>query len=229
MIEYETIKRPTLLRSLYELKIIIDIAKSIAFYSSSNFSGSKMQRKILLLPGFGMGEKSMKTFQKRLNQCGHKAMMWGLGRNHGQVTPLLKAFHERLDQVYQEEGCPIDLIGWSLGGYIAREVAREKPDAVRQIITLASPVVGGPKYTLCGRFYEKSGWDLNRIEATTQKKFDSPLQVPVVSLYTRTDGVVSWEACIDRWSPHVRHIEVRSSHMGIPFSLDVFARVVENL
>jgi len=229
MIEYEPIQRPTFLRTFYELKIVIDAIKSAAFFSSERFSPTNNQRKVLLLPGFGMPEGSMNILQKRLNQCGHKAMLWGLGRNHGQVGPLLNAFQDRLKCVYEEEGCPIDLIGWSLGGHIARESAREKPHMVRKLITLATPAVGGPKYTFCGKFYELSGWDLDRIEINSQKKFDIPITVPIVSIYTQSDGVVSWEACIDKWSPNVCHIKVNASHMGMPFSLDVFSHIIEQL
>jgi len=229
MIEYEPIIRPTVFRTLYEVNILIDVVKSFAFYSSDDYSKPKNPRTIILLPGFGMNEGSMTILQNRLNQCGHKAMMWGLGRNHGQITPLLNAFHEQLNDIYSKEKCSIDLIGWSLGGYIARETAREKPEMIRQVITLASPSIGGPKYTFCGKFYEWSGWDLDRIEKSTQQKFDIPINVPIVSIYTRTDGVVSWEACIDKWSPHVCHIEVKSSHMGMPFSLNVFSHIIEQL
>ena len=229
MIEYQPIKRPTFLRSLNELKILFDITRSAVTGIFTKYQPAQSQRKIILLPGFGMGENSMKILQNRLNRCGHQVMTWGLGRNHGKVTPLLSAFGKRLIQTFETEQVPIDLIGWSLGGYIAREAARDNPDAVRQVITLAGPAIGGPKYTLCGRFYERSGWDLDKIESTVKQRYETTIQVPIISLYTQSDGIVSWEACIDSWSPDVRHIEVFSSHMGMPYSLEVFQRITENL
>jgi pimeloyl-ACP methyl ester carboxylesterase len=229
MIEYPPIKRPTFLKSLNELRILYDISKSLSVGFFTKMRQSKFQRKIILLPGFGMGENSMKLLQMRLNRCGHQTMTWGLGKNHGKVTPLLSAFGQRLSQVFETEKSPLDLIGWSLGGYIAREAARDNPKAVRQVITLASPSIGGPKYTLCGRFYERSGWNLDIIESNVKQRFETPIQVPIVSIFTRSDGVVSWEACLDKWSPDVHHIEVHASHMGMPFSMEVLQRITENL
>ncbi|ETR73766.1 MAG: PGAP1 family protein [Candidatus Magnetoglobus multicellularis str. Araruama] len=229
MIEYHPIKRPTILGALNELKIVLDIVKSGAMHFFISLPPARPPRKIILLPGFGMTDNSLKLLQHRLNLCGHKAMMWGIGRNHGKVTPLLNAFGERLRKVFEIEKEPLDLIGWSLGGYIAREAARDNPDAVRQVITLAGPAIGGPKYTLCGIFYEQSGWDLDKIESTVKKRFDNPIMVPIVSIYTRWDGIVSWESCFDKWSPDVRHIEVHASHMGMPFSMEVLWRIIENL
>jgi pimeloyl-ACP methyl ester carboxylesterase len=229
MITYEPIKRPTFFKSLNELKIFYDMTKSAVKRFFIKYQPAKPQRKIILLPGFGMGDNSMNLLKKRLNQCGHQANTWGLGRNHGKVTPLLTDFGQRLAKAFEDEKRPIDLIGWSLGGYIAREAARDNPNAVRQVITLAGPAIGGPKYTLCGRFYELSGWDLDKIESAVKQRFDIPVQVPIISMYTRSDGIVSWEACFDTWSPNVRHVEVNSSHMGMPFSMDVFQCIAENL
>jgi pimeloyl-ACP methyl ester carboxylesterase len=229
MIDYQPIKRPTFLKSLNELKIVIDMTKSAVTFFITKYPFAKTQRHIILLPGFGMGDNSIKLLQNRLKRCGHHAMTWGLGRNHGKITPLLSAFKQRLTQAFESEKRPLDLIGWSLGGYIAREAARENPDAVRQVITLASPAIGGPKYTLCGKFYEQSGWDLDKIELSVKQRFETPIHVPIVSIYTRSDGIVSWESCLDKWSPNVRHIEVFSSHMGMPFSMEVFQRIIENL
>jgi len=229
MIEYEPITPPNFFKSLNEMRILFDIAKSAATSIFKKYHPAQSQRTIILLPGFGMGENSMKVLQNRLNNCGHQAMTWGLGRNHGKVTPLLSAFGQRLAQVYEKEKNAIDLIGWSLGGYIAREAARDNPQAVRQVITLAGPAIGGPKYTLCGRFYEQSGWDLDKIELNVKQRFETPIQVPIISIYTKSDGIVSWQACFDNWSPDVRHIEVNASHMGMPFSMAVFQHIAENL
>jgi pimeloyl-ACP methyl ester carboxylesterase len=229
MIEYQPIQRPGFLKSLNELKTVFEITKSATASFFMQYHQAQISRKIILLPGFGMGENSMKLLQNRLNQSGHQAIAWGLGRNHGKVTPLLSHFEQRLIQAYEKDKKKVDLIGWSLGGYIAREAARNKPETVRQVITLAGPAIGGPKYTLCGTFYEQSGWDLDQIESTVKQRYETPIQVPIISIYTQSDGIISWEACLDKWSPNVRHIEVFSTHMGMPFSMEVFQCIMENL
>jgi len=229
MISYQQIKRPAFFKALNEIKIVFDMTKSAARSFFVKYQPAQSQRKIILLPGFGMGDNSMNLLKKRLNQCGHQADTWGLGKNHGKVTPLLSDFGQLLARTFAVEKRPIDLIGWSLGGYIAREAARDNPEAVRQVITLAGPAIGGPKYTLCGKMYELSGWDLDTIESSVKQRFEIPIQAPIISIYSRSDGIVSWEACFDHWSPNVRHIEVNASHMGMPFSIDVFQCIAENL
>jgi pimeloyl-ACP methyl ester carboxylesterase len=92
----------------------------------------------------------------------------------------------------------VRLIGWSLGGYLAREAARDCPDLVHQVITLRSPVVGGPKYTLVAEAYRRRGIDLDEVEAQVEARNSVPLRTPVVAIYSRNDAVVEWEACIDR-------------------------------
>jgi pimeloyl-ACP methyl ester carboxylesterase len=96
---------------------------------------------------------------------GYQPHGWDLGRNHGEVPDLLPLVAERLEALARDEGRPIRLIGWSLGGYLAREAAPERPGAAHQVITLGSPVVGGPKYTAVAGAYRRRGIDLDAIEA----------------------------------------------------------------
>jgi pimeloyl-ACP methyl ester carboxylesterase len=118
-------------------------------------------------------------------------------------------------------------VGWSFGGVIAREAARLDPSAVRRVVTLGTPVVGGPKYTRVARWLHRSGHDVDAIERAVEELNRTPLTVPVRAVYSKTDGVVDWRACIDPWTPTVEHVEVRSSHLGMghhPAVLEVVAR-----
>jgi pimeloyl-ACP methyl ester carboxylesterase len=121
------------------------------------------------------------------------------------------------------------LVGWSLGGYIAREYAREHPDEIRKVVTLGSPVVGGPRYTATAGWYRSQGHDLDEIERTIAERYATPLRVPVTAIYSRRDGVVAWRACIDKWSPRVRHIEVSETHVGLGFAPRVLAIVADEV
>ncbi len=181
----------------------------------------QVSSEVILLPGFGATHHLMFLTRNRLQKLGCMVDDWGLGLNDGNVPRLLQRFVEQL-QIRQAQGKPpAILLGWSLGGYIAREAAREVPDAVKHIFTLGTPVVGGPRFTRAATLYKKRGWSLDAIDRETRERFQQPLKTPVTALYTRKDGVVNWEVCLDHWSPHVRHIEVDSSHVGMPFSNQV--------
>jgi pimeloyl-ACP methyl ester carboxylesterase len=123
----------------------------------------------------------------------------------------------------------VRVVGWSLGGVLARETARRRPELVERVVTLGSPVVGGPKYTLAASFYRRQGVDLDALEREIAELDATPIRVPITALYSRSDGVVAWRACIDRVSPHVEHVEVGGSHAGLGFRAEVYRIVAERL
>ncbi|MEM7409584.1 MAG: hypothetical protein AAF430_05015 [Myxococcota bacterium] len=184
---------------------------------------------VLVLPGYGAGDASTLTLRGYLRWLGHRPVGWELGTNRGDVPALLPEVVERLRACHRDAGEPISLVGWSLGGYLAREAARDEPELVRQVITLGSPVVGGPKYTTVGALYARQGVDLDEVEAEVDARYDTPLQRPVTAIYSKRDGVVAWQACIDERSPRVEHVEVNATHVGLGFSADVFSVVAERL
>lgn len=186
-------------------------------------------RAVVVLPGFGAGDGSTAPMRGYLRSLGYDALGWGLGRNGGDVQALTVAMLGRVDRLAERAGTKVPLIGWSLGGVIAREVARERPDLVEQVITFGSPVVGGPKYTRVGEVYRRRGANLDQIEAIVDQRNRRPITVPVTAIYTRTDGIVAWRACIDRLSPDVEHVEVRTTHLGLGVHHEVFIEVASRL
>lgn len=186
-------------------------------------------RPVLVLPGFGAGDISTMPLRRYLRGLGHDARGWGLGQNQGDVGALVPIVFDRVLGMAERTGHPVPLVGWSLGGVIAREVAREAPQAVEQVITFGSPVVGGPKYTRVGDTYRARGVDLDQIEARIAARDAVPITVPITAIYTKGDGVVAWRACIDHVSPHVDHVEVRTTHLGLGLHHEVFAVVAQRL
>jgi len=184
---------------------------------------------VLVWPGFGAGDSSTLPLRGYLSYLGYRPRGWGIGTNSGNVLDLLDQLRENLrDHVHRQER-PVDLIGWSLGGYLAREVARDCPELVRQVITLGSPVVGGPKYTAVARMFEGRGESVDLIEALVDARYQVPLTVPVTAIYSKLDGVVAWEACIDDRSANVEHVEVVSTHLGLGFSSEALAIIARRL
>jgi pimeloyl-ACP methyl ester carboxylesterase len=186
-------------------------------------------QRVLVLPGYGASDASTAVLRGYLQLLGYRPLGWGLGRNDGEVPALLPRVVRRLEQVAQVECGPIALIGWSLGGVLAREAARERPKAVRRVITLGSPVIGGPKYTAVAGAYRRRGIDLDAIEAEVEERNRQPLETPVTAIYSRSDGVVAWRACIDPYSTRAEHVEVDTTHLGLGFSPAVYAIIAERL
>lgn len=183
--------------------------------------------RVLVWPGFGAGNSSTGVLRNFLRYLGYDARGWQLGRNDGDVLAMLDVLSEQVEREAAEG--PVHLVGWSLGGYLAREVARDLPQNVRRVVTLGSPVVGGPKYTTVANFFDGRGNSLDDIERLVDERYDNPLTVPVTAIYSKLDGVVAWEACIDERSPNVEHVAVASSHTGLGFSPDAYTILAERL
>ena len=184
----------------------------------------------MVVPGFATDDSWTARLRSLLTSIGYEARGWGLGRNDGRVPQLVPAVVGQAEKLASEFGQPVRLIGWSLGGYLVREAARERPDLVERVITLGAPVVGGPAYTASAPMYIKKGYDLEAIAATVQKREDRPIRVPVFAVFSRSDGVVAWRSCIDTFdNPYVEHYEVVSTHLGMVNSPRVFRLVADLL
>ena len=184
---------------------------------------------VMVLPGYRTSDASTLVLRRYLRWLGYEAEGWGLGRNHGNAWSLLPEIQERAEHLAHRLQTPVALIGWSLGGVLAREVARDLPDAVECVITLGAPVVGGPKYTRAASVYRARGVDLDAIEAAVDARYRVPLTRPVTAIFSRRDGIVAWNACIDARSPHVEHVEVETTHFGMGVSPDVLSVIATRL
>lgn len=180
------------------------------------------------VPGWLAGEATNAPLRRFLRRLGHDARGWGLGYNSGRPERDARLLAARVRIAAEESGRPVALVGWSLGGLIAREVARHHPDVVRRVVTYGTPVVGGPTHTVGARRY---GPDESVRITRLAERLDAehPIEVPVTAILSRRDGIVSWRACIDRTSRDVEHVEVRSTHLGMGLDPDVWSVVADRL
>ena len=189
----------------------------------------KPSNTVLVFPGFGAGDFSTLAIRRSLRARGFRTAPWKLGVNRGDVAALVPKVQERAEEVATEVKGPISIVGWSLGGVLAREVARDRPELVRSVVTMASPI-RGPRYTTARGFYENVlRNDLEEIESLIHERDQTPIQTPVSALYSRRDKVVQWWSCIDSLHDHVRHIEVDSSHIGMGFNPRILGIVADEV
>jgi pimeloyl-ACP methyl ester carboxylesterase len=159
---------------------------------------------VLVLPGWLAGDGSTLVLRRLLRQLGYFAHGWRLGRNRGPNTETVRGLERRLLALAQRHGRPVSIVGWSLGGVFARELARLRPAAVRQVIALASP--------LRARFADEIAATFER---TLERRAVANAGVPLTAILSRSDAIVAWRSCLAEPGPTSESFEVPSSHLGI--------------
>ncbi|HXI07823.1 MAG: esterase/lipase family protein [Bradyrhizobium sp.] len=171
---------------------------------------------VLALPGFLASDISMAPMRRYLQALGYDAHAWNMGRNLGGVYSKRRALRELLASIYEAAGRKVSVVGWSLGGVYARDLALQAPDMVRSVITLGSPFANDIRATNATRLYEfVSGEGVDDVPGL-REAIAGDLPVPATSIYSRTDGIVNWRTSLLRPSATAENIEVHlASHIGL--------------
>ena len=181
---------------------------------------------VLVFPGLAASDFSTVPLRAFLRRRGHWTHAWKQGFNLGPRHGVLHACRDRLKRVAERHGRQVSLIGWSLGGVYARELAKEMPELVRCVVTLGSPFAGHPRDTNAWRVYELvSGQSVHDDPGLHQQLREAP-PVPTTSIFSRSDGVVAWHCSVNEVLPHTENIEIPASHVGMgvnPLALYVVA------
>jgi predicted esterase YcpF (UPF0227 family) len=177
----------------------------------------------LVLPGFLASDRTTMDLRRALARSGWRAHPWGLGTNRGAKVDTLELLGRRIDEIY--DGRPILLVGWSLGGMFARELARKCPDKVRAVVTLGSPFSGDLKTNTNIRpFYEwVAGHDVNR--PPFPRLIDKP-PVPTLAVWSRKDGIVAPRAARGLKHEVDKSVEIDTHHMGFALWRPALSRIV---
>jgi hypothetical protein len=224
---FDSIPIPDRWGLLHEARVAVDMMAGLTHLPRALLALRGHDEPVLLLPGFTAGDTSMWLLRAFLRRLGWDARGWGLGVNNGDAPAFFAKLGELAERRVARAGAPLRVVGWSMGGFLGRELARERPELISQVITMGTPVVGGPKYTAVAGLFRRRGYDLDAIAALCEARSCRPIEAPITAIYSRRDGVVAWQACIDRASPRVEHIEVESSHTGLGFDVRVW-RIVAN-
>ncbi|HXB80541.1 MAG TPA: hypothetical protein VNX23_24560 [Bradyrhizobium sp.] len=213
----KTVRPPSLALLTTEGRGLLDIP---ALFAAAPFLATAPRGQphpVMVLPGLGADDRSTIAIRGFLNALGYQVYGWGRGRNVRAPDTDVSALATRVAMLRNDSGLKVSLVGWSRGGIIAREVARQIPADVRMVITLGSPFAAPGASNvraiwrlLTGQKYEPPTPD--RVSRLAQ-----PIPVPSTSIYTRADGVVAWRACLEEEGGERENVEVNTTHIGLGF------------
>lgn len=173
---------------------------------------------VFVIPGFLSDARATAPLRGFLAGLGYDVHDWGLGRNLGPRTAGRSG--DRLAAHFAtlaDRHGPMTVIGWSLGGIMARQLARQAPHRVRRVITLGAPFTGDPRATSASALYQLlTGQRFSHPdfqEMLRQSRLPPP--VPATSIFSKSDGIVAWQCCQEPAAPHSENIEVDGSHGGL--------------
>ncbi len=186
---------------------------------------------VIVFPGLSASDGSTLPLRAYLNNLGYDISGWNQGYNFGPRAGVLETAKRQVRETAEASGEAVSLVGWSLGGVYARELAKELPQHVRSVITLGTPFSGSHKSTNAWRLYELTS---GRSIAQEVENFDLPAAppVPTTSIYSRTDGVVAWPASLQapcQNNPHTENVEVFASHIGLGLNPSAWWVVADRL
>jgi pimeloyl-ACP methyl ester carboxylesterase len=169
---------------------------------------------VLVLPGLTAGDASTWPLRKYIERCGYAAYPWEQGLNCGPRGGTVRKLLARIRGIERDHGRKVSLVGWSLGGAMARVLAVREPQRVRSVITLGSPLSGNPKTSNAWRIFELvSGVRADDPRLRVLMSRQPP--VPSTSILSKTDGIVAWPSSLIPAGARSENIEVSASHFGM--------------
>lgn len=186
---------------------------------------------VIVLPGFMSSDAATAPLRAYLGAMGYRVIPWGLGTNVGPTKRAIDGCGDLLVSAAGAHGGTVSLIGWSLGGIYAHEMARKHPHLVRQVITLGSPIhlAHGSQTHVSWLFGLYSRLHVDPSTLPEAPAAGSPLPVPTTSIYSRSDGVVRWHTCLTVAGPTAENVAVRGSHCGLGFNVAATWAIADRL
>jgi len=215
---------------LLEGRALLELAALLPAYPVLRRAPAGDGHAVLVLPGLMASDFSTRALRRFLRDKGYQAHGWKQGRNVGPSEALIAAMIERLVDVQRRSGRKVSLIGWSLGGIYARELARAMPELVRQVITLASPFADLDAVNV-PRFLRRRARRRNPVgdDAPIRDRLREPLTVPTTAIFSNSDGIAAGGSCRADAAPFTENLEVESSHLGIGHHPVVLLTIADRL
>lgn len=229
---FEPIQKPSLFWLATEgHRALFELSTYLPYKFLSHHSKTGDGHNVLVLPGFMATDVSTTPLRSFLKDIGYTPHGWGVGRNYGNEE-YLDMLIEKVEDLFLTHRTKVSLIGWSLGGVFAREIAKAKPNLIRQIITLGSPFGGINKPNNAMWIYEMltDGRGTEDVDSDLLAGIPEPAPVPTTAIYTKEDGVVPWQTCIEQViSPIHQNIQVHGSHLGLGVNPTVLQIIKDRL
>ena len=187
---------------------------------------------VVVFPGLGGAPFTTGHLRRFLSEAGFAAHCWGRGVNtgpEGDFDRWLDPLEADVRRWHADSGRKVSLVGWSLGGIYARELARRAPDAVRQVITLGTPFAAMRGATHAEGLYQLLNGGAAQLSDALAARLRMTPPVPTTSVYSKSDGVVCWRGCIEQRTPLAESVQVDASHLGMVTHPDVLRIVVNRL
>lgn len=181
---------------------------------------------VVVFPGFVSSDRATRPLRGFLKDLGYRTYGWGLGTNLLFNESLEAEMVALVNEVFEKSGEKVSLVGWSLGGIYAREVAKACRGKIRCVVTLGSPISGSTAHSNAHSLFQALNGKPNKIDITRYLSLNTPPEVPTTSIYSRTDGIVAWEGSVQKRGEFTENVEVPASHLGIgvnPLALYVVA------
>jgi len=224
---------PSLGRRLSELLLSpLEVAAFLAAAPGLSVPCGSDRHPVLVLPGFTAGDASTRPLRWAIRGQGYMTHAWRLGANVGPTRQIVEGMRARLAEIADRHGRSVSVVGWSLGGTYARLLARERPDLVRQVISLGSPfrLVDGDRTSVHGLWKRFEHRFDPEIDLDHTAEHDRPrLTVPTTSIYTRRDGIAPWHTCLDEAGPLAENVEVYGTHSALGINPAVIYAVLDRL
>src|ERR1700681_4504041 len=224
------LRPPSLFLMLAEARSLLEFNSSLLLSPLLMRAPKGDGHPVLALPGFLASDLSMAPMRRYLKELGYDTYAWRMGRNFGGVSSMRGALRDRLTEIHESTGRKVSIVGWSLGGVYARDLALQMPHMVRSVITLGSPFAGDVRATNATRLYEALSGETVEDNSDLTRAIAGDLPVPATSIYSRTDGIVNWRTSLLRPSDTAENIEVHlASHIGLGVNAAALWAVADRL